>query len=112
MREISTHSIDSAISALERAANVIDNTSRRYEYSREYRQIARDASKELSALNRELPRLLELKQNADRAYDAYVTRELDGCYCNADNAPCNWCENHCVECEEHLDECICEEPQS
>lgn len=108
MRELRTSSIDSAISALERAANVIDNTSRRYEYSREYRQIARDAAKELAAVNRELPRLLELKRNADRAYDAYVTREPDSCFCNADNAPCSWCESHCVESEEFLEDCNCE----
>ena len=72
-----TSRIDAAIRALSRAADRLDRHAVRaddYDYVRDLRQTASEAEKELSALQRELPRMADLKRAADRDYDAHVTR--------------------------------------
>ncbi len=99
-----TRHIDDAISLLERAESWISNrarTSEDYRFARYLRAAAKEASKELRQLhNQSSEKIVYVGDNP--------IHEPLGCYCNANNAPCNWCENHCVECEEHLDDCTCE----
>ncbi len=110
--EVSASELDYALSALRRAANIMDNTNR-FDFAREFRMAARDAQKELDRLNSALPELMSLKRSADRAYDIRVTteREPECCSCHI-NAPCTYCTSHCAECEQHVDECECEEATS
>lgn len=97
-----TRRIDDAISMLSRAESWISNrarTSEDYRFAREMRIAAKDAEKELSALHR---------QSTERPiYVESREPEPEGCYCNAGNAPCNWCETHCPDCDEADDECTC-----
>jgi hypothetical protein len=98
-----TRRIDDAISLLSRAESWISNRARTnddYRLARELRTAASDAAKELSALHRDPgPKVVYVGDEPDH--------EPTECFCNADNAPCNWCENHCAECSEHLDDCEC-----
>ncbi len=106
---ISTTELGYALSALRRAANIMDNTDR-WDFGREFRVVARDAQKELDRLNSVLPQLEALKMEADRAYDRRVLTEgePDCCSCHI-NPPCAYCTTHCGECGEHVYECDCEE---
>jgi len=67
-----TRYIDDAISSLGRAANIARNAGR-WDDAKDFEFTAREARKELNALNRDLPGLRDLKRAADRSYDAYVT---------------------------------------
>lgn len=98
-----TRRIDDAISLLSRAESWISNRARTnedYRLAREMRETAKDAGKELASLH-----------SAPKAHRAYMGEEPyhepTECFCNASNAPCNFCENHCAECSEHLDDCEC-----
>lgn len=100
-----TRRIDDAISILSRAESWISNrarTSDDYRMAREMRQTAADAAKELDTIHR---------QGTEKViYVGDDPSSPDSCYCNADNAPCNWCETHCPDCEEQDDECTCGDP--
>lgn len=99
-----TRFIDDAISLLSRAEAKLGNVARSsedYRFLESLRFTAREAEKELAAIIRGD----SLKPT--QVHDAPEPMPLE-CFCNADNAPCNWCESHCVECEEEIDECTCE----
>lgn len=93
---LSTGAIYDAIMSLEREADFRWNVGGRGNCDR-YRDLQRtvhEALAEYHALSEALPRLRELKAEADRAYDRYVTRiedrEPDCCSCHI-SAPCRFC---------------------
>ncbi len=99
--------IDSAIMALEQAERWISNrahSSDDYKLAKYMRDVTKLAREELAALS-----------SAPNEKIVYLGDEPDHehleCYCNANNAPCKWCQTHCHECSEYLEECVCEEPQ-
>ena len=97
-----TRRIDDALSMLSLAETWISNrarTNEEYRFASEIRSTVRDAKKELSALHR--------SETTKVVYVGEDFRTPDECYCNADNAPCGWCESHCAECGEDIDECTC-----
>ena len=92
MNALSTNNIWYAIQALEREAQFRWNVGGRdnIDRYRELQDTIKRANAEYSALSTALPRLRDLKTAADRAYDAYVTREPECCSCHI-SAPCGWC---------------------
>ena len=66
-----TNRIDGAISSLERAADIARDAGR-WDTARDFEWAAREARQQLRLLQRELPRLREFKDRAERAYDAGV----------------------------------------
>jgi hypothetical protein len=99
-----TRRIDDAISLLSRAESWILNRARTnddYSLARTLREAAKDAEKELHNLHR------GHTPSSATSIEGEPYQEPLECYCDANNAPCNWCEAHCVECQEELDECSC-----
>lgn len=66
------HNIHYAIQLLARAESFARSLNR-WDDARQFRETATAAERELSRIERDLPRLLDAKRSADRAYDAYVT---------------------------------------
>lgn len=92
MSALSTNRIYEAISCLEREANFRRNIggNDNWERARDLSRAFQDASQELRILSDALPRLRELKAEADRQYDRYVTRVPEGCSCHI-SPPCSYC---------------------
>jgi hypothetical protein len=94
MSDLSTNAIYDAIRCLEREADFRRNIggNANYERARDLDRIRQQADAEYNRLSDAMPRLRSLKDEADRAYDRYVTREpsTDGCSCHL-SAPCSYC---------------------
>lgn len=102
---LSLNTIYYAISALEREAEGAYYRAVRsadYDRARDLRRTAAEAMKDYSALSQNWDRIKALSYEAERAYDAHVTRppreDDGGCSCHL-NAPCGWCTRQVDEDE-------------
>ena len=99
-----TRFIEHAISMLERSRTRLTSVARHSDdwmFLQDIDSTVREARAEISSIHRG-PRLIE------RAHYDPPEPPVDGCFCNATNAPCRWCETHCPDCSEDDDECTCE----
>lgn len=93
---LSIGDIYDAIRCLEREADFRRNIggNPNYERARDLDRIRQRAETEYRRLSDAMPRLRSLKDEADRAYDRYVTRypepSSDGCSCHI-SPPCSFC---------------------
>lgn len=71
-----------------------------YERGRDMERSAAEAEAVLRKIDSLLPRLLDLKADADRAYDRFVTNYVpEGCSCHL-SAPCSFCTSQPEEAED------------